>query len=220
MLIHMTSDFATPQIRASKLRGAAWVRPPATRLRVVSDADIQAAEPCSKAHALLSTSEVLTDAVTRGVVHGWLEDLQFASGSVEHLVLTCDGTFAVTSVGRWVGLDHHTVERIAADLTLATQGSRMPAGVRAVNNAVRPIVAVWGPASTDVPAGGLDHDGVLFVRGCDLGAFFTRVYADGGDWTMEAAAQATRHLSDLATGPMSISAGSSSTSATGVERLV
>ena len=117
------------------------------------------------------THDTISAVARTGGVHGWVESLGLHGRTVDHVVL--DGAGVTTIASTWPNgaLTESALVALAADA--AGDAIQTTTVVRAAgcDAAVRPVVAVWGDAQADVPAGGVTSSGALVIRGADLEAF-------------------------------------------------
>lgn len=112
-----------------------------------------------------NTRETLRWAKRRGLIHGWVDNVEVQGGDVDHLVATSNGWIALDSKWHSVTLDSHVIEtdaertiKAARRATLILRSLKHPAPVK-------PVAVLWGGTRDEIPGSrGVAHD-VEFISG-------------------------------------------------------
>jgi hypothetical protein len=115
-----------------------------------------------------NTRDVLRGAKRRGLIYGWIDNLEIQGGDVDHLVIAPWGLVAIDSKWHTSSLDQASVERDCSRALAAARRARLI--LRSEKHAGEPetVVAIWGAQQLDVPAAGMQREGVTIVRGRNL----------------------------------------------------
>jgi hypothetical protein len=126
-----------------------------------------------------NTADLLRAAARRKEILGWVDNLEIASGDVDHLVVTRAGIVVIDSKWHSHGLDKSRLEAdAAAALASAAHARNILRAVHHRPPVVTTLVVVWG--GDQDAARGQQHLGVDFVSGQELKAWL-RANVTGGN---------------------------------------
>lgn len=134
-----------------------------------------------------NTRDVLRWAKRRGLVFGWVDNVEVEGGDVDHLVATSSGWIALDSKWHSVTLDGRVVARDAERTIKAARRAALI--LRSLNHPapVRPVAILWGGSRDEIPdKHRVAHD-VEFVSGSYFKQWLRELPSGGSD---KAAAEA------------------------------
>jgi hypothetical protein len=112
-----------------------------------------------------NTRDVLRSAKRRGLIYGWIDNLEIEGGDVDHLVVAPWGVIAIDSKWHTGAFDQVSLQRDCDRTLAATRRARSI--LRSLNRSteVIPVVAIWGAQQAEVPTEGTQCEGVAVLRG-------------------------------------------------------
>jgi hypothetical protein len=120
-----------------------------------------------------NTRDKLKSARRRGVIYGFVDNVEIQGGDVDHLVLAAGGAFALDS--KWHGrtITGETLERDRERALAAARRARSILLSERVVMDVIPVIVLWGGQQGNVPAGAIVRGGVHIVSGNHLRAWLS-----------------------------------------------
>lgn len=116
-----------------------------------------------------NTSDELRRARRRGLIWGWIDNVETESGDVDHLVVTRHaGVLAIDSKWHSVDITRNLLLHDAETARIAARRARSVLRSTKQRPDAAPVVVFWGGAQSGVPEGGAVVDGVPFIAGHEL----------------------------------------------------
>jgi hypothetical protein len=133
-----------------------------------------------------ATRDELARARRRRLIWGWVDSINLQSGDIDHLVVTrAGGLVAIDSKWRNQAdpAGHQAMVRAAGKMRLRSEAvfqsllKSERGSHRALGSSLRvtPLVVLWGAVQSEVPDGGACIDGIDFVAGGGLLAWFKKL---------------------------------------------
>lgn len=124
-----------------------------------------------------NTRSELKTARKRGLIWGAVDSIEVGGIDIDHLVIAPGGALAIDSKWHFGELRRTSLER---DTWRAKEGARKAASVLRSAHIrtpmeVSPLVVVWGRGQREIPAEGIEFNGVQIVAGADLRKWLERV---------------------------------------------
>jgi hypothetical protein len=115
-----------------------------------------------------NTRDILRWAKRRGLIYGWVDNLEVEGGDVDHLVATSSGWIALDSKWHSVSLDGPVITRDAERTIKAARRAVLILRSLKYQAPVRPVAVLWGGSRDDIPELRRVASGVEFVSGSYL----------------------------------------------------
>lgn len=112
-----------------------------------------------------NTRDVLRSAKRRGLIYGWIDNLEIEGGDVDHLVVAPFGLVAIDSKCHTGAYDEISVERDCSRALAATRRASLILRSEGHRVDVATVVAIWGAQQQDIPETGEQRRGVTLLRG-------------------------------------------------------
>lgn len=130
-----------------------------------------------------NTRDVLRSAKRRGLIHGWIDNLEIEGGDVDHLVVAPWGVAAIDSKWHTDTFDQASIQRDCIRALAATRRASLILRSEGHPTEIATVVAIWGAQQEQVPEEGLERDGVILVRGRCLKSWLRSRTADPSTYT-------------------------------------
>ncbi len=153
-----------------------------------------------------ATVDALKRARRRAIIWDWVDGVAFEKGDIDHFVVTRNGGIVVID-SKWrsalsktsayeLAESARAVARRGVGLvnTVTDRSSGRHRGARAAVS-VTPVVAVWGAAQREIPAGGRTVEGVPIVKGSEICSWLASL--SGHDMSEELALEITNAVRDF-----------------------
>jgi hypothetical protein len=115
-----------------------------------------------------NTRDVLRGAKRRGLIYGWIDNLEIEGGDVDHLVIASWGLVAIDSKWHTGTLDEESVQHDCSRALAAARRARLILRSEKYGGEPETVVAVWGAQQLQVPAMGMQREEVTIIRGRNL----------------------------------------------------
>lgn len=123
-----------------------------------------------------NTRDALRKAKRRNLVSGWVDNLEIASGDVDHLVVLRSGALVAIDSKWTVDWDATNCrQQVTAAQAAAVRARNILRHLGVSRPVVHPVIAVWGGGQSDLPARWVDVEGTPVIQGRSLHEWIARV---------------------------------------------